>query len=62
MANTSELFPRVEPSLPNGEHTNEQTQLDSDDDIDCSDILETTDEDWKDAVRGKFYRTKPQPA
>ena len=27
-----------------------------DDEIDYSDIPETTDEQWSDAVRGKFYR------
>lgn len=28
----------------------------ADDEIDYSDIPETTDEQWSDAVRGKFYR------
>ena len=28
----------------------------SDDEIDLSDIPETTEEEWKHAVRGKFYR------
>lgn len=32
----------------------------SDDDIDFSDIPQTTDEMWKNAVRGKFYRPVKQ--
>ena len=32
----------------------------SDEDIDCSDIPETTHEDWVGAVRGKFYRPDTQ--
>ncbi|RSV81179.1 BrnA antitoxin family protein [Klebsiella aerogenes] len=28
----------------------------TDEDIDYSDILQTADEQWSDAVRGKFYR------
>ncbi|MCU6676872.1 hypothetical protein [Leclercia tamurae] len=38
-------------------HTNELLALaeNSDNKIDYSDIAETTDEQWSDAVRGKFY-------
>ena len=32
----------------------------SDEDIDFSDIPETKDEDWVNAVRGKFYRPNAQ--
>ena len=32
----------------------------SDEDIDFSDIPETKDEDWVNAVRGKFYRPDTQ--
>jgi hypothetical protein len=33
-----------------------------DEDIDYSDIPPTTPEDWKKAVRGKFYRAAQKPA
>ena len=33
-----------------------------DEDIDYSDIPPTTPEDWKKAIRGKFYRPAQKPA
>ncbi|WP_337016770.1 BrnA antitoxin family protein [Leclercia sp. AS011] len=49
---------RGEAALPGSQREAELNALAKkpDDEIDYSDIPETTDEQWSDAVRGKFYR------
>lgn len=61
MANISESSQPVTQTGQNGGPTSRETEAEVDDSkIDYLDIPETSDEDWKDAVRGKFYRPKQQ--
>lgn len=51
----------IDPANPPALTTEQQAELDAlqkmtDDDIDFSDIPATNEEDWKNAVVGKFYR------